>query len=523
MALKQTTGSRAQVMHGNAQKTSGGLTKSQLKYNKQGKIVSKKASALAKKNNRLVKAGYVTKKGVFGNRMMTGGRRQRPTANSVIRTFDNNERTHLYKYLAQTTFHPIYEYDVERKEDIEQENIPSNVIVLMSEVKQDVSLILTHKEYNQLFDTKNDNQLFDTKNDTGFFTRCHKHSSKNSNNDCKSAGCEWDSRNVKQKCRKKGSRKTKPDKYTFNYSASIKEAANTAANNLVLLYFEDKSENKIPCFNIKLKSGISPGVTLQQRVQLDWLLDETYSKIINFIKDNLQNNKWLDLFKNWNMRDSIKGQYSIRNGREPDDDQFIPTTSGICYRAGTFSNASLQLQYKLGGLLSPLVLYCYLRAMGESTNNIKQEYHFIYDEGLYSEHNKAFNKRTFDIITLEGHLFTGSGQLPHFYQSSNPVDNLSVVFKYAHISKRRQESSTNTSLKVPYLLRIELSDTLIGMQTTSENDCILPPFIPFDRVRFNQIPDGCNDINCIIDITDQTRMMMRWKKTMARWKKTMAR
>ena len=59
MPLKQTTGSRAQVMHGTAKKTTGGLTKSQLKYNKQGKIVSKKASALAKKNNRLVKAGVV--------------------------------------------------------------------------------------------------------------------------------------------------------------------------------------------------------------------------------------------------------------------------------------------------------------------------------------------------------------------------------------------------------------------------------------------------------------------------------
>ena len=46
---EQNIGSRAQVMHGNAKKTSGGLTKKQLKYNKQGKIVSKKASALAKK------------------------------------------------------------------------------------------------------------------------------------------------------------------------------------------------------------------------------------------------------------------------------------------------------------------------------------------------------------------------------------------------------------------------------------------------------------------------------------------
>jgi len=60
-------------MHENAKKTSGGLTKSQLKYNKQGKIVSKKASALAKKNNRLVKAGYVTRKGQFGVSMKGGG------------------------------------------------------------------------------------------------------------------------------------------------------------------------------------------------------------------------------------------------------------------------------------------------------------------------------------------------------------------------------------------------------------------------------------------------------------------
>ena len=61
-----TIGSRAQVMHGTAKKTSGGLTKSQLKYNKQGKIVSKKASKSAKKSNNLVKAGWVTQKGVFG-------------------------------------------------------------------------------------------------------------------------------------------------------------------------------------------------------------------------------------------------------------------------------------------------------------------------------------------------------------------------------------------------------------------------------------------------------------------------
>lgn len=42
-------GSRAQVLHGNAVHTSGYLYKEDLKKNKFGKIVSRKASALAKK------------------------------------------------------------------------------------------------------------------------------------------------------------------------------------------------------------------------------------------------------------------------------------------------------------------------------------------------------------------------------------------------------------------------------------------------------------------------------------------
>ena len=64
--FEKATGSRAEVMHGTAAHTSGGLRKEDLTYNKQGKIVSKKASARAKKENRLEKAGYKTKKGQFG-------------------------------------------------------------------------------------------------------------------------------------------------------------------------------------------------------------------------------------------------------------------------------------------------------------------------------------------------------------------------------------------------------------------------------------------------------------------------
>lgn len=46
---KVAVGSRAQVMHGTADHTSGGLKKSDLKYNEYGKIVSKAASAAGRK------------------------------------------------------------------------------------------------------------------------------------------------------------------------------------------------------------------------------------------------------------------------------------------------------------------------------------------------------------------------------------------------------------------------------------------------------------------------------------------
>jgi hypothetical protein len=62
----QTIGSRAQVMHGTAHHTSGGLTKKDLKMNKWGRIVSKAKSMKAKKENRLSKLGFKTQKGKFG-------------------------------------------------------------------------------------------------------------------------------------------------------------------------------------------------------------------------------------------------------------------------------------------------------------------------------------------------------------------------------------------------------------------------------------------------------------------------
>jgi hypothetical protein len=53
-------------MHGTAHHTSGGLTTGDLKYNKWGRIVSRRKSAAARKEKRLRKAGYTAKKGSFG-------------------------------------------------------------------------------------------------------------------------------------------------------------------------------------------------------------------------------------------------------------------------------------------------------------------------------------------------------------------------------------------------------------------------------------------------------------------------
>ena len=81
-------GSREDVMSGIAKKTSGGLTKQKLKYNKQQKIVSRKVSNIAKKNNRLGKARYITKNRYDGSQV--GGVKQTITFNYISSNYDES-------------------------------------------------------------------------------------------------------------------------------------------------------------------------------------------------------------------------------------------------------------------------------------------------------------------------------------------------------------------------------------------------------------------------------------------------
>jgi len=65
-AHERKRGTHAEVWHGTAHHTTGGLTKSDLMKNKHGRIVSKKKHALGKKAlKHLVKAGFKAKKGTF--------------------------------------------------------------------------------------------------------------------------------------------------------------------------------------------------------------------------------------------------------------------------------------------------------------------------------------------------------------------------------------------------------------------------------------------------------------------------
>jgi hypothetical protein len=71
----KTVGSRAEVFHGNAKRTSGRLVKDDLMKNAAGRIVSKKKHAAGKNALKFLHAkGYIAVKGKFGSaRKLEGG------------------------------------------------------------------------------------------------------------------------------------------------------------------------------------------------------------------------------------------------------------------------------------------------------------------------------------------------------------------------------------------------------------------------------------------------------------------
>ena len=79
----QTVGTKAQVYHGTAKHTSGGLIKKDLMKTRRGRIVSRKKHAAGMKAIKKLRAmGYVAKKGkftLFRKSMVDGRRTKRKT------------------------------------------------------------------------------------------------------------------------------------------------------------------------------------------------------------------------------------------------------------------------------------------------------------------------------------------------------------------------------------------------------------------------------------------------------------
>lgn len=85
VSAKKGFGTRAEVWHGTACKTSGGLMRKDLFMNKNGRIVSKKKHMTAKREKRLEKHGYFAKKGKFGFVKMTPRRSSKKTKSQTRR------------------------------------------------------------------------------------------------------------------------------------------------------------------------------------------------------------------------------------------------------------------------------------------------------------------------------------------------------------------------------------------------------------------------------------------------------
>ena len=107
--FKKLVGTRAEVMHTTAYKTSGGLKKSDLFKNKNGRIVSKKKHNYEKKSKRLQKHGYTAKKGQFGA-VRIGSRKSRggmsiPTMASMpsMSNIKGSHSTNLSKLQGEMT------------------------------------------------------------------------------------------------------------------------------------------------------------------------------------------------------------------------------------------------------------------------------------------------------------------------------------------------------------------------------------------------------------------------------------
>ena len=160
--IMQTVGTRAQVMHGTAIKTSGGLTRKDLKYNSLGRIVSKKVSALAKQQQKLKKAGYTTVKGKFGA-VKIGSKNMKGGGNFYMSLYKDDPR--MYKKTAPI-LKEIFLYTVGPLHFNRLSSISGKKIYTIDDRKEEIAKYI--KEKLSIYITKDNIQLVSTTNNRIF-------------------------------------------------------------------------------------------------------------------------------------------------------------------------------------------------------------------------------------------------------------------------------------------------------------------------------------------------------------------
>jgi hypothetical protein len=99
-----TVGTKAQVFHGTADRTAGGLKKDDLMKTAAGRIVSKKAHAAGLKAiQRLRAAGFVAKKGEFKLFSKRGSKKAASPKGRKMMTRANHKKRHNAAVKAWTT------------------------------------------------------------------------------------------------------------------------------------------------------------------------------------------------------------------------------------------------------------------------------------------------------------------------------------------------------------------------------------------------------------------------------------
>lgn len=219
---------------------------------------------------------------------------------------------------------------------------------------------------------------------------------------------------------------------------------------------------------------------------LDPKNDVTMNDIICFIKGFIalpNPDGWLEPFKTLDM-DKVKIPQYAKLGL---DSGTVVTKKddGFVYRGMALTSVDID-HIKKDGLMSSMLMYCKERAANNSTGAARYIPSYWssspvekYDEKREELFNIIDNRTDFleHRNTIEGHLYTGRGRLPHLFISSVSVDKKHIPDMYAKANIRKERKDEKA-----YLLKIKLSTDNVAITSGYEDDHVLRPWIAPENI-----------------------------------------